>query len=142
MLCGVICSLLFFVFKQKTAYEMRISDWSSDVCSSDLGGNGVRVGGLRRAPGDEHAAGAGGASPIGACGFVSGGFRGNASSGQGGAFAAGREQDETGDDRQDASHGGAHRGTSWALRSRPSVCRDPAAAITRGGPPPPPRPNP
>src|SRR3546814_13384624 len=30
----------FFFFKQKTAYEMRISDWSSDVCSSDL--NGVR----------------------------------------------------------------------------------------------------
>src|SRR3546814_3469964 len=30
----VIC--LFFFFKQKTAYEMRISDWSSDVCSSDL----------------------------------------------------------------------------------------------------------
>src|SRR3546814_8607868 len=29
------CSSLF-VFKQKTAYEMRISDWSSDVCSSDL----------------------------------------------------------------------------------------------------------
>src|SRR3546814_2034975 len=38
--CSVICcSLLlciFFFFKQKTAYEMRISDWSSDVCSSDL----------------------------------------------------------------------------------------------------------
>src|SRR3546814_10899222 len=32
---------LFFFFKQKTAYEMRISDWSSDVCSSDLlGGQG------------------------------------------------------------------------------------------------------
>src|SRR3546814_7821404 len=30
-------SRLFFFFKQKTAYEMRISDWSSDVCSSDLG---------------------------------------------------------------------------------------------------------
>src|SRR3546814_6143730 len=31
------CSFLFFFFfKQKTAYEMRISDWSSDVCSSDL----------------------------------------------------------------------------------------------------------
>src|SRR3546814_2353455 len=31
------CSLFFvFFFKQKTAYEMRISDWSSDVCSSDL----------------------------------------------------------------------------------------------------------
>src|SRR3546814_12097191 len=29
--------LVFFFFKQKTAYEMRISDWSSDVCSSDLG---------------------------------------------------------------------------------------------------------
>src|SRR3546814_9046139 len=28
--------VLFFLFKQKTAYEMRISDWSSDVCSSDL----------------------------------------------------------------------------------------------------------
>src|SRR3546814_10269555 len=32
----VIVSLCFFFFKQKTAYEMRISDWSSDVCSSDL----------------------------------------------------------------------------------------------------------
>src|SRR3546814_946658 len=34
-----ICSFFisyFFFFKQKTAYEMRISDWSSDVCSSDL----------------------------------------------------------------------------------------------------------
>src|SRR3546814_6505124 len=30
--------LLFFFIKQKTAYEMRISDWSSDVCSSDLCG--------------------------------------------------------------------------------------------------------
>src|SRR3546814_5185319 len=30
------CFLLFCFFKQKTAYEMRISDWSSDVCSSDL----------------------------------------------------------------------------------------------------------
>src|SRR3546814_9250752 len=30
------CSNAFFFFKQKTAYEMRISDWSSDVCSSDL----------------------------------------------------------------------------------------------------------
>src|SRR3546814_2513990 len=29
--------VLFFFFKQKTAYEMRIRDWSSDVCSSDLG---------------------------------------------------------------------------------------------------------
>src|SRR3546814_19089248 len=71
---------------------MRISDWSSDVCSSDLGG-----------------------------------FRGNASSGQGGAFAAGREQGETGDDRQDASHGGAHRGTAWVIRRRAGACRDATA---------------
>src|SRR3546814_4245612 len=33
----ISCLILFvFFFKQKTAYEMRISDWSSDVCSSDL----------------------------------------------------------------------------------------------------------
>src|SRR3546814_7857467 len=34
--CSVVIFLFFFFFKQKTAYEMRISDWSSDVCSSDL----------------------------------------------------------------------------------------------------------
>src|SRR3546814_1380590 len=34
--CVTIFLLLFCFFKQKTAYEMRISDWSSDVCSSDL----------------------------------------------------------------------------------------------------------
>src|SRR3546814_10311148 len=34
MIVSMAC--LFFFFKQKTAYEMRISDWSSDVCSSDL----------------------------------------------------------------------------------------------------------
>src|SRR3546814_18439342 len=33
--------VFFFFFKQKTAYEMRISDWSSDVCSSDLGSTGA-----------------------------------------------------------------------------------------------------
>src|SRR3546814_8581453 len=32
----ILLSIFFFFFKQKTAYEMRISDWSSDVCSSDL----------------------------------------------------------------------------------------------------------
>src|SRR3546814_14305937 len=41
------CSVFFF--KQKTAYEMRISDWSSDVCSSDLRN-------VRRRPGREHVA--------------------------------------------------------------------------------------
>src|SRR3546814_1262516 len=39
-----VSSALFFFFKQKTAYEMRISDWSSDVCSSDLSNHEVTVG--------------------------------------------------------------------------------------------------
>src|SRR3546814_8727538 len=34
---------IFFFFKQKTAYEMRISDWSSDVCSSDLSRRSARI---------------------------------------------------------------------------------------------------
>src|SRR3546814_3837740 len=48
--------ILFFFFKQKTAYEMRISDWSSDVCSSDLrqiasiAGFRTRDGGAARIP--------------------------------------------------------------------------------------------
>src|SRR3546814_7241422 len=37
-------NLYFFFFKQKTAYEMRISDWSSDVCSSDLRRGSRRAG--------------------------------------------------------------------------------------------------
>src|SRR3546814_8973414 len=39
MICDLtlsVCISYIFFFKQKTAYEMRISDWSSDVCSSDL----------------------------------------------------------------------------------------------------------
>ena len=34
--CGLRCCVLFFFFKQKTAYEIYQCDWSSDVCSSDL----------------------------------------------------------------------------------------------------------
>src|SRR3546814_9625942 len=46
-----VCSILvFFFFKQKTAYEMRISDWSSDVCSSDLRGRGRRGAGSTASP--------------------------------------------------------------------------------------------
>src|SRR3546814_18703011 len=41
-ICAVVSYCFFFFFKQKTAYEMRISDWSSDVCSSDLSFNAVR----------------------------------------------------------------------------------------------------
>src|SRR3546814_9259179 len=36
IVCRCLFIICFFFFKQKTAYEMRISDWSSDVCSSDL----------------------------------------------------------------------------------------------------------
>src|SRR3546814_6655303 len=49
--CHTVCSVrycvMFFFFKQKSAYEMLISDWSSDVCSSDLRpGNAVRYRGV------------------------------------------------------------------------------------------------
>src|SRR3546814_10046109 len=41
-MCAYVWSLLcVFIFKQKTAYEVRISDWSSDVCSSDLVADGI-----------------------------------------------------------------------------------------------------
>src|SRR3546814_2375909 len=48
-------AFLVFFFKQKTAYEMRISDWSSDVCSSDLARRGAAAGpgGGFRAGGDD-----------------------------------------------------------------------------------------
>src|SRR3546814_3700257 len=36
VIASIVCLFYVFFFKQKTAYEMRISDWSSDVCSSDL----------------------------------------------------------------------------------------------------------
>src|SRR3546814_5343331 len=36
IVCGLLVVYCVFFFKQKTAYERRISDWSSDVCSSDL----------------------------------------------------------------------------------------------------------
>src|SRR3546814_3097022 len=39
---------LFFLVKQKTAYELRISDWSSDVCSSDLSSSGTLIAGALR----------------------------------------------------------------------------------------------
>src|SRR3546814_3089315 len=56
-----------FFFKQKTAYEMRISDWSSDVCSSDLDAeiHLLEQGGLGRPVGEavQGAAGGGGMLP-------------------------------------------------------------------------------
>src|SRR3546814_18132082 len=64
--------MIVFFFKQKTAYEMRISDWSSDVCSSDLPahrGRGVapqphRLGGLPLHLAHEHHVGLGRLSPV------------------------------------------------------------------------------
>src|SRR3546814_6858383 len=41
MTCHAVVCVVVFFFKQKTAYEMRISDWSSDVCSSDLPGRNI-----------------------------------------------------------------------------------------------------
>src|SRR3546814_5377945 len=55
MWCVVLESpwrVVLFFFKQKTAYEMRISDWSSDVCSSDLQGLFALRGRERRHPVD------------------------------------------------------------------------------------------
>src|SRR3546814_1880224 len=43
-----MCVEFFFFFKQNTAYDMRISDWSSDVCSSDLTA-GIRIAGMAKA---------------------------------------------------------------------------------------------
>src|SRR3546814_9917161 len=58
MTCVILWAVRFFFFKQKTAYEMRISDWSSDVCSSDLINNAASIGSLntmigRAGPGGE-----------------------------------------------------------------------------------------
>src|SRR3546814_8192364 len=52
----VLSDVCVFFFKQKTAYEMRISDWSSDVCSSDLR-IAARQPQAERAHGDEHQSG-------------------------------------------------------------------------------------
>src|SRR3546814_4471977 len=64
--------LCFFFFKQKTAYEMRISDWSSDVCSSDLALEGPQAAGavgddvaVRRREGDRRRLGLLARQPLG-----------------------------------------------------------------------------
>src|SRR3546814_10082261 len=55
----MLFTLCVFFFKQKTAYEMRISDWSSDVCSSDLPDMPARLDPLRILIEQRHAAGIG-----------------------------------------------------------------------------------
>src|SRR3546814_7168590 len=61
-----MCGLFFcvFFFKQKTAYEMRISDWSSDVCSSDLRNVDLPLSFVDRLEIWDHAAGAVAAAPM------------------------------------------------------------------------------
>src|SRR3546814_5275260 len=63
----LLCVVFFFFFKQKTAYEMRISDWSSDVCSSDLSPGGTHVSGHSERTGERapYARLRGGVSPSG-----------------------------------------------------------------------------
>src|SRR3546814_7101564 len=62
----ILFVFIFFFFKQKTAYEMRISDWSSDVCSSDLSSAAHANGGGAAAPtprmSGDRGAGAGGSA--------------------------------------------------------------------------------
>src|SRR3546814_6620381 len=54
----------FCCFKQKTAYEMRISDWSSDVCSSDLDDDRLQLGFAHRLPSSAPVGGYGGGEPV------------------------------------------------------------------------------
>src|SRR3546814_15844773 len=63
-MCFVSIVWFFFFFKQKTAYEMRISDWSSDVCSSDLNPPYARAGALRGRTRRANGAGAGEWRPL------------------------------------------------------------------------------
>src|SRR3546814_10596975 len=74
---------IFFFFKQKTAYELRISDWSSDVCSSALFGLMAPIGVLDVGPGDRDSVGCA-AGPVHAIHRLE--IVGRA--GRGGAFAA------------------------------------------------------
>src|SRR3546814_16932915 len=65
--------MLLFFFKQKTAYEMRISDWSSDVCSSDLPLNFLPYAALYRKIAPDH----GRARPSRGKAFFQSGAKGN-----------------------------------------------------------------
>src|SRR3546814_2332002 len=88
--------VLFFFFKQKTAYEMRISDWSSDVCSSDLDNSGTIAGedydGIRLI----------GGGAVTNSGTISGGFRpdGVPTSGDGVSMFAYDDQDLRSEERR------------------------------------------
>src|SRR3546814_3886409 len=120
---------MFFFFKQKTAYEMRISDWSSDVCSSDLYGKVARF--VPR-PGQSTPRGASSFSVFGAidatgtswCAGVRQGNAGRAPEGSsaGAARLHRRPAARRGKGRQPAGPAGEGSHGTW----RPGVRRDPA----------------
>src|SRR3546814_14801498 len=102
----------FFFFKQKTAYEMRISDWSSDVCSSDLPGDRgqhMRHDPERAAEGGDHA-GPGAAPQSGRQRVEHAGAR--------------RDDDDQCDDEEFEAHGsfpdicGTDRAAAWDVTGR------------------------
>src|SRR3546814_10028426 len=68
---GVLCLQMYgigvFFFKQKTAYEMRISDWSSDVCSSDLRDHAITPPALSHRQPTHPALGCVGIQPMAGC---------------------------------------------------------------------------
>src|SRR3546814_17059776 len=80
------CVVIVFFFKQKTAYEMRISDWSSDVCSSDLSKSAIDSSG--RASSGSSSAPIGGIASLNSPSSLVGATSGNRTSGGGGVGAA------------------------------------------------------
>src|SRR3546814_16616655 len=80
------CVVIVFFFKQKTAYEMRISDWSSDVCSSDLSKSAIDSSG--RASSGSSSAPIGGIASLNSPSSMIGATSGNRTSGGGGVGAA------------------------------------------------------
>src|SRR3546814_11379282 len=119
----VVC--LFFFFKQKTAYEMRISDWSSDVCSSDLGAGGLDD---RR-----HSGNAGDAGFLRRTRHRRRHRDDPRGSGQRGIRADAREQCEV--TVRDGERHAGRRGVSRASRGRGSVPQDGHPGSVERGPP-------
>src|SRR3546814_5661120 len=116
--------ICFFFFKQKTAYEMRISDWSSDVCSSDLDA------------GDGRPAVAGEARRLWAADHLSVGtwrsfFRRPGDEGRSGRFPHQALPAGGSSGGYLESHQAGHRDASRACRERPSQSAPGAAAAAR-----------
>src|SRR3546814_4509218 len=116
-------TVYFFVFKQKTAYEMRFRDWSSDVCSSDLGGrrdDADRAQAARAEPGAGIAAaiavdrGGGGRDRGGRLYVVDGGRGADDPIVRRRAAGAARDRDRARGADLAAGDGGGANGVSWS----------------------------